>query len=396
MPLPDDESKVFLMPGEQIKKPHSVRVTIIILIAAILTLMGIINLYSASYGPSYFLNQVKNLVVVIPAFLATAFLLPMRRVNAASWWIYGAVVLSLGGVLVIGNIAGGAQRWIRIGGFGFQPSEFAKLTTAIITANFFSSQRLPFPYRIRDLLPILLTIGLIFVLIFLQPDFGTAGLCVLIFLCQVAFVRIDPRSVMIVALVGPVLAVLGWVFALMPYQKMRILNLFNPNLDPQNTGYNSLQSLIAIGSGNGFGKGYMQGTQAQLKFLPERHTDFVFSVLAEEHGFLGCALVFGFFVILIYLALEIARQAKDTFCSLLAVGIASFLFLEFAINVAMVLGVFPVVGVPLPFFSYGSSNLFTVCVSLGLLISINREIQLDRDPRRNSNVNYPVFTQQNR
>jgi rod shape determining protein RodA len=168
------------------------------------------------------------------------------------------------------------------------------------------------------------------------------------------------------------MAALGWHTLLRPYQKLRILNLLNPNLDPQNTGYNSLQSLVAVGSGNLFGKGFMQGTQAQLKFLPERHTDFVFSVFAEEHGFWGAALVFAAFGVLTYIALEIARTAKDTFTGLLAVGIAALIFLEFTINVAMVLGVFPVVGLPLPFFSYGSSLLLTVCVALGLLVSINR------------------------
>ena len=287
MPLSDEQERVFLLPGETMKRPHSARVIIIVVLGLLAIILGTINLYSASYGPTFFTNQLKNLIVVIPAFLVTAFLIPIRRVNAATWWIYGFTVLCLGAVLVIGNIAGGGQRWIRLGSLGFQPSELAKITTAIVTANFFSSQRISGSYTIRDLLPIFLTIGVIFLLIFDQPDFTTAGLCILIFVCQLAFIKIHRKSIVIMLLMMPFMAAMCWIFALMPYQKMRIINLFNPDHDPQNTGYNSLQSLIAIGSGNGFGKGYMQGTQAQLQFLPVRHTDFVFSVLAEEHGFLG-------------------------------------------------------------------------------------------------------------
>ncbi|MFY7927496.1 MAG: FtsW/RodA/SpoVE family cell cycle protein, partial [Oligoflexus sp.] len=143
-------------------------------------------------------------------------------------------------------------------------------------------------------------------------------------------------------------------------------------LDPQDTGYHALQSLIAVGSGGLFGKGYMQGTQAHLRFLPERHTDFIFSVFAEEHGFWGSVLVFVGFGLLAYIALDIAKHSKDTFSGLLAIGLGTLIFLEFIINVAMVMGIFPVVGIPLPFFSYGSSAMLTICVSLGLLISINR------------------------
>lgn len=364
---------VFLMPGQSVNQRSSARIVILVVCTILLSLLGFVNLYSASFGRVYFHNQLMNLIIVIPAFVITAWFLPLRFVSGGAWFVYGLTILSLAVVLGLGSVAGGAQRWVKIGGIGFQPSEFAKLITAIITAHFFSSQRISAAYRIRDLLPILVTVGLIFVLIFLQPDFGTAGLCLIIFFCQLAFVRIDTRSILLVAMMSPIVGILGWTLALRPYQKMRILNLFNPDLDPQNTGYNSLQSLIAIGSGNGFGKGFMQGTQAQLKFLPERHTDFIFSVLAEEHGFAGGVIVFGLFLGLTYVALGVARHARDTFSSMLAIGIAAFIFLEFAINLAMVLGLFPVVGLPLPFFSYGSSNLFTVCISLGLLIAIERE-----------------------
>lgn len=363
---------VFLIPKDDFKKPQTLSITLICSIFLILLTLGMINLYSASLQSSYFFHQLRNLIVIIPAFLIFAFLVPIRKVNSYAYWVYGFTCLMLFVVLILGRMAGGAQRWLPIGPFSFQPSEFAKITTAIIVARFFHFHRLNTPYRIRDTFPLIVMIIVIFVLIFTQPDFGTAGICVLIACAQVAFIRIDLRSIALVLVSSPIVAVVGWTTLLKEYQKLRILNLFNPNLDPQNTGYNSLQSLIAVGSGNLFGKGFMQGTQTQLRFLPERHTDFIFSVFAEEQGFWGGAIIFGLFAILAYVALDIAKNAKDTFSGLLAIGISAFIFFEFAINIAMVLGIFPVVGLPLPFFSYGSSSLLTVCVALGLLVSINR------------------------
>jgi rod shape determining protein RodA len=194
----------------------------------------------------------------------------------------------------------------------------------------------------------------------------------LIALAQLVFIRVDFRSVIGVVVATPIVALIGWHVFLMDYQKLRVLNLLNPDHDPLNSGYNSLQSLIAIGSGGLFGKGFMQGTQTHLKFLPERHTDFIFSVFAEEHGLWGAALVFLIFGLLTHCAIDIGRHSKDVFSSLLAVGIAAFVFLEFSINTAMVLGIFPVVGIPLPFFSYGSSMMLTMSVSLGILVNIHR------------------------
>jgi len=244
---------------------------------------------------------------------------------------------------------------------------------AMVVARFFFANRLASAYNLRDLWPILVLVSLYFILIFEQPDLGTAGICVMIAGAQFAFVRIDKRSIGIVALTGLVGVIVGWFVFLHDYQKLRVLNLFNPDMDPQHTGYNSLQSLVAVGSGNIFGKGFLKGTQTQLQFLPARHTDFIFSVFAEEHGFWGGTIIFICFGILTYIALEIAREAKDTFCALLAVGIAALIFIEFLINVGMVLGVFPVVGVPLPFFSYGGSAMLTICAALGLLVSISRD-----------------------
>lgn len=371
-PIKQQNQQVFLIPINEVRKPQTMRITILCILFLVLLTIGLINLYSASLGTGYFTNQLKNLLIILPAFFICGWLVPIRKVYSYAYWIYALTCILLLVVLLLGRMAGGAQRWVSIGALSFQPSEFAKLTIAIIVARFFHSSRLGVPYQIRQLLPIILTTVIVFALVFSQPDFGTSGIILLIAVCQMAFIRINLRSIGIVLVSIPVVGILGWTMFLKTYQKLRILNLFNPDLDPQNTGYNLLQSLIAIGSGGLFGKGYMQGTQAQLKFLPERHTDFIFSVFAEEHGFWGGALVFALFAFMSYVAFDIAKNAKDTFSGLLSVGISAHIFLGFAINVAMVLGLFPVVGLPLPFFSYGSSSLLTICISLGLLVAINR------------------------
>lgn len=363
---------VFLLPEGDLNRPRSPQVTILCLLFVALLGMGLINLYSASIGAGFFNAQLRNMLVTVSSFFIVGWLIPLKKVSAYSYWFLGFVCILLMIVLFTGRVAGGAQRWINIGPIGFQPSEAAKLAVVLVVARFFSSNRQDAPYRLRDLMPLIIMVGWIFALIFAQPDFGTAGVCGLIACCMLAFIRIDLRSIGFVLLSIPIVGALLWNVLLMPYQKLRVQNFLDPSFDPQNTGYHSLQSLIAVGSGGLGGKGYMQGTQAHLRFLPERHTDFIFSVFAEEHGFWGSVLVFGMFTLITYIALDIAKHSKDTFSGLVAVGVGALLFLEFAINVSMVMGIFPVVGIPLPFFSYGSSAMLTVCVSLGLLVSVNR------------------------
>jgi rod shape determining protein RodA len=270
------------------------------------------------------------------------------------------------------GIAGGSQRWIVIGPLRGQPGEFAKITTAIIVARYFYLNRQLQAYKLRDLWPVMLMVGAIFALIFPEPDFGTAGFCILIAVAQILFIRLDLRSIAIVSICSIAAGLVGWFFLLKEYQKLRVLNFLNPELDPTGSGYNALQSLVAIGSGGITGKGFMQGTQTSLQFLPTRHTDFIFSVFAEQHGFWGCSILFLLYGTLTYIALEIARQTKDVFNSILAIGLAAIMFIGFTINIAMVLGIFPVVGLPLPFLSYGGSALLSVCVIMGILVSIDR------------------------
>lgn len=356
---------------KQIFSKQIIALTVIFLL---LFTIGMVNLLSAGADSSHFYYQLKHMCIGFIAFCILGWVIPIHLLNSYAYVFYASVLLSLVLVLIFGHSAGGAKRWLDFGPIGGQPSELAKVTVCFFVAKFFYNNRNIHTYQITQLWPVAVGVGLYFLLIFVQPDFGTAGMCVLIACAQLFFIRcqFNLRSLMVLGVGGAFSAVVGWTF-LRPYQKLRILNLFNPDLDPMGSGYNSLQSLVAIGSGGIWGKGLFKGTQTQLQFLPARHTDFIFSVFAEEQGFLGVTIVFLLFSAIAYLALNIARDAKDTFNTLLAVGVASLIYVEFTINTAMVLGLFPVVGVPLPFFSYGGTALLTVCVALGLLVAIERD-----------------------
>lgn len=350
------------------------RSLLILVVFMVLTLIGLANLYSAGADSSYFSAQLKHTFVGLFFFFSFGWLVSPRLLNAYAYLFFGGICLSLVVVLILGHTAGGAQRWIRLGGFRFQPSEMAKLAVAFAVAKYFYHNRLPH-YYLRDIWPIILTCLATFAMIFKQPDFGTAGICLMIAVSQFAFmrVRIGVKTILLAAVGACATAVVGWNFLLRPYQKLRVLTLLNPGMDPSGSGYNSLQSLVAIGSGKIFGKGFMQGTQTQLQFLPARHTDFIFSVFAEEHGFWGCMFIFLLFATLIYQCLEISRESKDIFNALLSIGIAGLMTIEFSLNVAMVLGMFPVVGMPLPFFSYGGSAMLTICLAVGIVVAIDRD-----------------------
>jgi rod shape determining protein RodA len=208
-------------------------------------------------------------------------------------------------------------------------------------------------------------------LIMKQPDLGTAVMIILVAASIMLFVGV--RLSTMVAIVGAIIPLLflGWQFGLREYQKNRVLNFLNPERDPLGSGYHLIQSKIAVGSGGVIGKGYMQGTQTQLRFLPEQHTDFAFSVFAEEWGFMGCLVLLLLYMFLIMWGLQIANRCNDRFGSMLAVGVTAMLFWHVVINVGMVIGLFPVVGVPLPFFSYGGTSMVTSMMGIGILLNIH-------------------------
>ena len=294
--------------------------------------------------------------------------LDYERLRPYAKWIYGATIIMLLAVMLVGTSALGAQRWIQIGPITIQPSEFTKLMMIISLANLLES-RVGKLNTFKELAPVFLFLGIPALLVFKQPDLGTSLVYVAILAGMLFVSGIRMRLVQI--MVGTLIALmpLGW-FALQEYQKERIQVFLNPNIDPFGAGYHIIQSKIAIGSGLIFGKGLFEGTQSQLNFLPENHTDFIFSVVGEELGLIGCCVVLGLLLVVVYRSFLIAKRAVDPFGMLMATGIGSMLLFEVLVNVGMTTGIMPVTGIPLPFISYGVSALTTNLLSIGLLLNI--------------------------
>jgi len=286
--------------------------------------------------------------------------------------VYIIAVILLILVPLIGSKAGGAQRWLHLGPFVLQPSEPAKIAVVLLLARFYSRDKVDLQrgYGLRELWPVVLIAGLPILLIFKQPNLGTALLITfttftIIFLCNLKW-----KSLIVLTLAGLVGAPLAYQFVLHDYQRTRVKTFLNPQSDPLGDGYHTIQSMISTGSGQVFGKGYLKGTQSKLEFLPEHHTDFVFSVFAEEWGFFGSLVVMGLFIILIFLGVDVVRKSKDKFGAVLAMGCLSIIAWQVVVNAGMELGLLPVVGVTLPFFSYGGSSVLTTMIAVGILLSI--------------------------
>jgi rod shape determining protein RodA len=294
-----------------------------------------------------------------------------RTIRRLAYVFYGAVLVLLLAVLLKGRLAMGARRWLALGPFTFQPSELAKIAVALALARWFhmDAGKREGPYGLLRLaVPMGLTL-LPALLVLWQPDLGTALVILAVGATLILFAGVRWQTV--AGLLGTVVvaAVLVWPH-LKPYQRKRIETFLNPEGDALGAGYHVTQSMIAVGSGQGTGKGWGQGTQTALRFLPEQHTDFIFSVWAEEHGFLGCLLLIALYLGLISAALTIAGKARDRFGHFAAVGVTAMIFWQAAVNMAMVLGLLPVVGVPLPLMSYGGSSVIAVSLGLGLLVNV--------------------------
>jgi len=281
--------------------------------------------------------------------------------------VVGLLVL----VFVSGKWVMGARRWLDLGPFNLQPSELAKIAVALALAAWFSgdSERRKDGYGLLGLVVPMLIVAVPAGLTLKQPDLGTALVILAVGATQILFARVRWRTIAILAGVAVVGASLLYPH-LKPYQKKRVESFLDPGKDTLGAGYHAYQSMIAVGSGEGFGKGWGQGTQTYLSFLPEQHTDFVFSVWAEERGFVGCLLLLLLYVILILSAIDIAGNTRDTFGNFLAVGITGMLFWQVTINIGMVIGLLPVVGVTLPLMSYGGSSVIAIYTGLGLLASL--------------------------
>jgi rod shape determining protein RodA len=293
-----------------------------------------------------------------------------KHLDKCALLIYIFIIILLILVHFIGKHVAGSTRWLSMGPFTIQPSEFAKLAVTIILARIYSKNISTGGLTLRHLVIPMAVTAIPFALIATQPDLGTAGTIVLIAASMTLFTKIERKTfiglLIIILLILPV----SWQF-LKPYQIERIKTLVSPEMDPLGAGYHLRQSKIAIGSGAMFGKGYLQGTQKMLSFLPEQHTDFIFSVLAEEWGFFGSIMILFLFLLLIAFGLNIADGCKDSFGTILSVGISAMLFWQVFINIAMIMGVLPVVGMPLPLFSYGGSSIITTMCGIAILMNIS-------------------------
>jgi len=348
-------------------------------IVVLISIIGIMSIFSATRQPTageavqaaFYMKQVIWLIISILAlilFISFDYIWLARI--AIPVYIMGLLLLLI--VLIAGRTGMGAQRWISLGPLSFQPSEFFKLLFIIMISSYYSFLREPM--GVFSLLRVFFFIVFIpFMLLFKQPDLGTAIVVLLIFISVSLVKGLHKKVVIMIVVIGiislPFLGNIMWT-GLKDYQKNRLIAFIEPEVDPAGIGYHINQSKIAIGSGEFFGKGYLKGTQGPFRFLPEKHTDFIFAVFAEEWGFVGSVFLLSLYLLLIMRGLDTASKAKDDFGRLLALGITFMFCIYFFVNIGMTLGIMPVVGIPLPFMSYGGTALLSNYISIGVLINI--------------------------
>jgi rod shape determining protein RodA len=387
----------------------------------ILIIFGLLAIFSSTYNHptahGNFQKQAYFVVASIVVFLIT-FSLPQRTFHVFAIGIYLASLFFLIAVLVAGKTIFGAKAWFGVGGFGFQPSEFAKLGTILMLASWLT-------YKNRDINN-LKDIGVAFMigfapimLIMLEPDTGTSIVFSIITVAIIfwsgislfgMFVVISPLIVILASMLGTIAFIIALLFVvaalfffkkdifncvvvfvinlsagfffdylykvLKPHQQKRILTFLDPSSDPLGSGYNALQAKVAVGSGGIFGKGFLHGNQTQLRFIPEQWTDFIYCVIGEEFGFIGSIIVISCFFIIFIRLLKLSSNAKDPFSVLVIIGVLALLFSHFAINVGMNLGITPVIGLPLPFLSYGGSSLLVTMIMIGIVLNIYKNRKL--------------------
>jgi rod shape determining protein RodA len=356
-----------------------------LLVAVAVGGIGILTLYSASTA-SADITGVKKLVYVKQSYwlaistcaMTVMVLFSYRWLRRLAFPIYGLSIGLLVAVVFLGKAVSGSQRWLVLGPVSFQPSEVVKIALVILLARYFSERVSESGLSLVELLKPLIWTLIPFVLIVKQPDLGTGLILLLIAGSVTLFVKIERRSLLCLIGLGVLGSGAGWFF-LKGYQKQRILAFLDPQGDPLGAGYHIIQSKIAVGSGSVLGKGFLQGTQNALSFIPEQHTDFIFSVLAEEWGFLGSALVVSLYLLLVIWGLSVAVRSKDPFGTILALGLTSIIFWQTFVNMAMVLALLPVVGVPLPLISYGGSSMLANMVAIGILLNISMRRFLFRE-----------------
>jgi len=335
--------------------------------------IGLLVLYSASgRDMDLIVRQLLRLGLAFAAMIAVAQVTP-RMLQRMTPWAFAAGILLLLAVLVEGEISSGAQRWLDLYIVRFQPSEMMKLAVPMMVAWYLADASLP-PNRFQLLASIVMTI-VPTLMIVKQPDLGTALLIACAGFFALFLAGLQWRLLLVLTVLAAAAAPLLWHF-MHDYQRQRVITFLNPQNDPLGTGYHIIQSEIAIGSGGLFGKGWLNGTQSQLDFLPERSTDFIFAVLSEEFGFIGIMVLFAFYIVIVVRGILIAIQAQDTYTRLLAGSLAMTFFVYVIVNTGMVSGLLPVVGVPLPMISYGGTSIVTLMAGFGILMSIQTHRKL--------------------
>jgi rod shape determining protein RodA len=347
----------------------------LLLLLAVTSAFGLLVLYSASGGnTALWLRQVARLGIALGAMLVLA-QVPARFLRILTPALYAGGVLLLVAVAGLGEIGKGAQRWLDLGFVRFQPSEVMKLAVPMMCAWYLHHRALP--ASLGETLVVLAIVLVPALLIFEQPDLGTALLVAAAGIIVLLLSGLPWKFVFAGTGLAAAAAPLAW-FLLHDYQRRRVLTLLDPQSDPLGAGYHIIQSQIAIGSGGVFGKGWMNGSQAQLEFLPERSTDFIFAVIGEELGLLGQLLLIGLYLAIIGRALYLANECRDTFGRLVSGAIALTFFVYVFVNTGMVTGILPVVGVPLPLVSYGGTSMVTLMAGFGILMSLRSQRKLVR------------------
>jgi len=343
----------------------------LLLSALLLAVIGVFTIHSATHSgrsSALYLKQLYLLGLGLVALLLSL-LVDYRRLADRAVLFYAVVVAALLYVLRFSPVVAGTRRWVVLGSsFQLQPSEVAKIVAALLVAKMFAESRME-TLGLRDVLGPGMAVGLLAVLIAKEPDLGTAACLVPLFLVVAYLAGLRMRAVAALMVVAVVAVAVTWPY-LQDYQKKRVYTFLDPSLDPQGAGYQKIQSQIAVGSGGLLGKGWKQGSQAQLGYLPARHTDFVFSVLAEELGFLGVFVVLGLYLLLLWRMLETAQLARDRVGAFLVAGIAATFTFQVVYNVAMVAGLVPVKGLPLPLMSYGGSSIISSLIAVGLILNV--------------------------
>jgi len=352
----------------------------LICVVTALSVFGFLMLFSAAQGnmQPWAIKQAARFVIAFPIMLVIA-VTDIRIWFRYSYAFYIFGLVFVGMVAVAGFVGMGAQRWINLGPVNIQPSELMKIFLILALARYFHSIHSSDSDNLRQLVLPGLMIFLPFVLILKEPNLGTATVLLLTGIGMFFATGVGWKKFVVAGLGVAAVIPFGW-HHLHGYQKRRVITFLNPNEDPLGAGYNIIQSKIAIGSGGFWGKGFLQGSQSQLNFLPEKHTDFIFTMVAEEFGFFGGLAVIFLYALLMFYGIRIALQCKNHYARLIAMGSSVLLFVHVFINMAMVMGMIPVVGVPLPMLSYGGSVIVMTLITYGFVLNahINREVSLGK------------------